>query len=172
MMARSTRSLIGCTMVVCASACGGGGGGGGQGGNALTQFSIDFPPAHSMTSADTVTLKGSTTNGSDIASLQVNSVQAATKNGFDTWTATVPLPVAANALSAVAIDRSGRAIGPIEDAFAAGDFRPLREWLGENVHLHGQRYTVADLIGRATGYAPDPSALIYSLYRRYRDLSN
>src|SRR5687768_11548179 len=115
MIARSTRFLIGCTMVASATACGGGGGGGsGQGGQVLTQFSIDFPPAHSMTSADTVTLKGSTTNGSDIASLQVNSVQAATKNGFDTWTATVPLPVAANALSAVAIDRSGRAIGPIE----------------------------------------------------------
>jgi len=61
-----------------------------------------------------------------------------------------------------------RAIGPLEDAFAAGEFRPLREWLGENVHRHGQRYGVADLIGRATGSAPDPSALLQSLDRRYR----
>jgi carboxypeptidase Taq len=60
------------------------------------------------------------------------------------------------------------AVGPLEEAFAAGDFRTLRGWLGENVHRHGQRYAVATIIERATGHAPDPSALIESLSRRYR----
>jgi carboxypeptidase Taq len=61
-----------------------------------------------------------------------------------------------------------RAIGPLEDAFAEGDFRTLRAWLGENVHRHGRRYQPAEVIERATGSTPDPSALIESLSRRYR----
>jgi carboxypeptidase Taq len=61
-----------------------------------------------------------------------------------------------------------RALGPLEEAFAEGDFRTLRTWLGENVHRHGKRYEPAVIIERATGSAPDPSALIESLSRRYR----
>jgi carboxypeptidase Taq len=61
-----------------------------------------------------------------------------------------------------------RAIGPLEEAFAEGDFRALRSWLGENVHRHGKRYKAAAIIERVTGSAPDPSALIESLSRRYR----
>jgi len=60
-----------------------------------------------------------------------------------------------------------RAVGPLDDAFAAGDFRTLRVWLGEHVHRHGRRYAAEALIERATGSAPDPSALIESLRRRY-----
>jgi carboxypeptidase Taq len=58
-------------------------------------------------------------------------------------------------------------VGPLDEAFAAGDFRTLRDWLGENVHRHGQRYSAAVTIERATGSPPDPSALIESLTRRY-----
>ena len=32
-----------------------------------------------------------------------------------------------------------------------GDFTPLREWLRENVHQHGRRYSPAELCERATG---------------------
>ncbi|WP_440010359.1 carboxypeptidase M32 [Halomicrococcus sp. SG-WS-1] len=32
-----------------------------------------------------------------------------------------------------------------------GNFGPIREWLTENVHRHGQRYTTDELIERATG---------------------
>jgi len=60
-----------------------------------------------------------------------------------------------------------RAIGPLEESFAAGNFHPLREWLVENVHRHGQRYTAPALIERVTGSPPDPSAMIESLSRRY-----
>jgi len=73
-----------------------------------------------------------------------------------------------NVYAAQLFDAAERAVGPLDDAFAAGDFRTLRDWLGEHVHRHGQRYTVADLIQRVTGSAPDPSALIASLSRRYR----
>ena len=60
-----------------------------------------------------------------------------------------------------------RAVGPLDDAFAAGDFRSLRDWLSEHVHQHGRRYAAEALIERTTGSAPDPSALIESLRRRY-----
>jgi len=59
-------------------------------------------------------------------------------------------------------------IGPLEEAFSAGDFGTLREWLAKNVYRHGQRYLAPALIERATGNSPDPSALIASLSRRYR----
>jgi carboxypeptidase Taq len=61
-----------------------------------------------------------------------------------------------------------REIGPLEEVFAEGDFSTLRAWLGKNVHRHGKHYKAADLIERVTGSAPDPSALIESLSRRYR----
>src|SRR5258708_8055193 len=60
-----------------------------------------------------------------------------------------------------------RAIGPLEDAFAVGDFGVLREWLTENIHRHGMRYRSEEIIERVTGKSPDPSALIESLSKRY-----
>jgi carboxypeptidase Taq len=57
----------------------------------------------------------------------------------------------------------------LNEAFAAGDFRTLSRWLGEHVYRHGRRYTAAAIVERATGSAPDPSALIESLSQRYRE---
>ena len=61
-----------------------------------------------------------------------------------------------------------RAVGPLRYAFAAGEFRALREWLVENVHRHGKRYRAPALIEKVTGSPPDTSALIASLTERYR----
>jgi carboxypeptidase Taq len=72
-----------------------------------------------------------------------------------------------NVYAAQLFEAAEREVGPLEAAFAAGDFRTLRDWLGDRVHRHGQRYTVATILERATGSAPDPSALIASLARRY-----
>ena len=47
-----------------------------------------------------------------------------------------------------------RAVGPLDEAFASGDFRTLSRWLGEHVYRHGQRYTAAAIIERATGARP------------------
>ncbi|HEX7981557.1 MAG TPA: carboxypeptidase M32, partial [Gemmatimonadaceae bacterium] len=72
-----------------------------------------------------------------------------------------------NVYSAQLFAAADRAIGPLEDAFARGEFEPLREWLRECVHRHGMRWPVPELIERATGAAPDPSYLVESLTRRY-----
>lgn len=58
-------------------------------------------------------------------------------------------------------------IGPLDERFAQGDFRSLKLWLNDKVHRHGMRYRAGELIERATGNAPDPSALIASLSHRY-----
>ena len=76
-----------------------------------------------------------------------------------------------NVYSAQLFEAAERAVGPLEDAFAAGEFGALRGWLGEHVHRHGKRYPAAALIERATGNAPDPSALVASLSHRYRSAS-
>ena len=73
-----------------------------------------------------------------------------------------------NVYSAQLFEAAERAIGPLEDAFAAGDFRPLRDWLRENVHRHGKRYPAPALIEKVTGRPPNPSALVASLSHRYR----
>jgi carboxypeptidase Taq len=39
----------------------------------------------------------------------------------------------------------------VEDAIAAGDFAPLRDWLREHVHRHGRKFTSRELLRRATG---------------------
>jgi carboxypeptidase Taq len=72
-----------------------------------------------------------------------------------------------NVYAAQLFDAAERAVGSLDEAFAAGDFTTLRDWLGEHVHRHGQRYAVSALIERVTGSPPDPSALIASLARRY-----
>ena len=56
-----------------------------------------------------------------------------------------------NVYAAQLFDAAGRALGPLEDAFAKGEFLPLREWLRENIHRHGKRYDATALIERATG---------------------
>ncbi len=60
-----------------------------------------------------------------------------------------------------------RAVGPLEDAFSMGEFGQLRDWLGANIHRHGKRHRAVTLVEKATGSAPDPSALIASLSARY-----
>jgi len=42
-------------------------------------------------------------------------------------------------------------LGGLAAQFARGEFAPLREWLGEKIHRHGQCYSAAELVERVTG---------------------
>ena len=44
-----------------------------------------------------------------------------------------------------------RDVDGLTDRLRAGEFDPLREWLREHVHRHGQRYRTPELVERATG---------------------
>ncbi|MFZ1936876.1 MAG: carboxypeptidase M32 [Thermoguttaceae bacterium] len=54
-------------------------------------------------------------------------------------------------------------LGILPESFARGDFRPLLTWLRENVHRHGQRYSAAELVKRATGQPLSPRPLVNHL---------
>lgn len=43
------------------------------------------------------------------------------------------------------------AIDGFDEKLRRGEFVPLREWLREEIHQHGQRYTTPELIRRVTG---------------------
>ena len=47
--------------------------------------------------------------------------------------------------------QADRDLGGLDAQFAQGDFRPLREWLREKIHLQGRRYRAAQLVQRVTG---------------------
>jgi carboxypeptidase Taq len=47
--------------------------------------------------------------------------------------------------------QADRDLGGLAGQFARGEFRPLREWLREKIHLPGQRHTSAELVDRVTG---------------------
>ena len=57
-------------------------------------------------------------------------------------------------------------LGPLDAAFAAGDFAGLRRWLAENIHRHGMRFRSHEIIQRISGRPPDASALIKYLSTR------
>lgn len=65
---------------------------------------------------------------------------------------------------------AARDVGDLEAAFARGDFSGLLGWLRANVHRHGQRFTAARLVDRATGAPPDHRPLIDFLRRKYSAL--
>ena len=48
-------------------------------------------------------------------------------------------------------DLGGGAPGGLDRQFARGDFAPLRDWLGRNIHQRGQCYSAAELVQLVTG---------------------
>src|SRR4051794_8395192 len=54
----------------------------------------------------------------------------------------------------------------LDERFAAGDFAPLREWLGEHVHRHGRRLMPNELLERVVGGPLDPAPYIAYLERK------
>ncbi len=61
-------------------------------------------------------------------------------------------------------------LGDQGPSFARGDFRPLLDWLRENVHRHGQRYRSSTLVEKVTGSPVDHRPLINALRQKYGSL--
>lgn len=56
-----------------------------------------------------------------------------------------------------------RALGGLAPQFARGDFVPLRQWLRDEIHAHGQRYNSEELVQRVTGQPLSSAALMRHL---------
>jgi carboxypeptidase Taq len=54
-------------------------------------------------------------------------------------------------LAAQLYDAAASDIGDLDSQVRSGEFDALHQWLTDNVHSHGQRYTTDDLIEEATG---------------------
>jgi len=61
-------------------------------------------------------------------------------------------------------------LGDQSKSFARGNFKPLLDWLRENVHRHGQRFPSARLIEKVTGSPVDHRPLIHALREKYGPL--
>ena len=57
----------------------------------------------------------------------------------------------------------------IRPAIRQGDFRPLLDWLGTQVHGQGRLYTTDQLLARATGSPLTSDAFKAHLQARYLD---
>jgi carboxypeptidase Taq len=58
----------------------------------------------------------------------------------------------------------------IEQALAAGDYQPLRRWLGDHIYQHGRRFSRDELLIKATGRKLDPAPYIAYLRNKYSSL--
>jgi carboxypeptidase Taq len=64
-----------------------------------------------------------------------------------------------NLISAQIWERITSDLPDLSDAIEAGDFAPLREWLRENVHRYGRKFTPAETLERVVGTSqidPEP----------------
>jgi carboxypeptidase Taq len=56
-----------------------------------------------------------------------------------------------NLYAAQFFQQADHELGGLAQQFAAGKFEPLREWLHDKIHRHGQCYSAAELVQRVTG---------------------
>ena len=64
-----------------------------------------------------------------------------------------------NLISAQIWERITADLPDLSDAIEAGDFAPLRDWLRENLHRHGRKFTPAETLERVVGTSqidPEP----------------
>lgn len=66
--------------------------------------------------------------------------------------------------------QADRDLGGLDQQFAPGKFEPLRDWLREKIHRHGQCYSAAELIQRVTGQPLSHGPLMDHLRGKFRPL--
>jgi len=60
-------------------------------------------------------------------------------------------------------EQAGHDVGPLEPQFARSEFGPLKNWLREKIHHHGQCFAAADLVQKITGKPLSHAPLIAHL---------
>jgi carboxypeptidase Taq len=56
-----------------------------------------------------------------------------------------------NLYAAQFFEQARKDLGDLDAMFAKGEFRPLLDWLRQNIHRHGRRYTARELVKKVTG---------------------
>lgn len=73
-------------------------------------------------------------------------------------------------LAAQLYETAAEEIGKPDERIRNGEFDALHEWLTDNVHRHGQRYTTPDLIEQATGEPFTADYFLDYVERKYGEL--
>ncbi|MHB9288595.1 carboxypeptidase M32 [Halobacteriales archaeon Cl-PHB] len=71
---------------------------------------------------------------------------------------------------AAQLDATARGDLPLDEQAREGEFGPLLEWMRENVHQQGCRYTTPDLIQEATGQELSADPFLDYAHEKYGDL--
>jgi len=75
-----------------------------------------------------------------------------------------------NILSAIWFELATAAHPEITSQMAQGEFGTLRTWLTENIHTHGRKFTIPELVERVAGRPLSTEAYIRYLRRKYGEL--
>ncbi len=75
-----------------------------------------------------------------------------------------------NVISVQIWDRILDELPDVYDRIAAGELRPLREWLRENLHRHGRKFTPAETLERLVGGGLDPEPYLRYLEGKLTEL--
>lgn len=58
-------------------------------------------------------------------------------------------------------------VGDLDELMERGEFTPLREWLGANIHAHGRKYPPQELMQKAVGSGIDAKPYLAYLKRKF-----
>jgi carboxypeptidase Taq len=75
-----------------------------------------------------------------------------------------------NMYAAQFFNAAQRDLGDLDQAFAAGHFKPLKDWLNEKIHRHGKRYRANRLVEVVTGQSLSHEPLIAHLRKKYAEI--
>ena len=72
-----------------------------------------------------------------------------------------------NLNAAQLMNQARKKVSGLDDALAGGNYAPLRQWLKESIHAHGQRHHPQDLMRLATGSSTEPEAHLDCLRKKF-----
>jgi carboxypeptidase Taq len=75
-----------------------------------------------------------------------------------------------NLYAAQFFEQARKDVGDPDAMFARGEFKQLLDWLRQNIHRHGQRFTARQLVKRVTGRELSAQPLLNHLRRKAFEL--
>jgi carboxypeptidase Taq len=76
-----------------------------------------------------------------------------------------------NVISLQIWEKVRESIPDLDEQFEQGEFRALREWLGENLHRHGRKFTPQETLRRVTGSPLDAGPYLRYLKDKVEELT-
>jgi carboxypeptidase Taq len=75
-----------------------------------------------------------------------------------------------NIISCQIWEKAQAALPDLDGQFERGEFMPLREWLRDNLHQYGRKFTPVEMLQRVAGSAIEVGPYVRYLYRKLRDI--